>query len=117
MIDYNKTFAELDQFLSGYFHQDWKDDYDWENQESLFESVVRHYKTEDTAEGIDRTTVELKAFLDLPISNEQLHKIVEEDFSSWYTPHSRGMNKRRFLEKILETLEQNDNEKPLKRIV
>ncbi len=116
MINYSKDFYALDQFFSSYFHQDWKDDYDWNQKEPLFEDVVRHYKTEDTKEGIKKTVEELTAFLQSDLSNEEIHRIVEEDFSSWYTPRSRGMNKRQFLEKVLEVLKEPNKAKALRRI-
>lgn len=115
--DYSKLFPELDQFFSGYFHQDWKDDYDWGSQEHLFEQVVRHYKTEDSQAGISKTVEELTLFLELNLTDEKIHRIVEEEFSSWYTPRSRGMNKRQFLEKVLEVLKEPiETAQTLKRI-
>jgi len=117
MNNYSKEFHNLDQFFSGYFHQNWKDDYDWSGKESLFENVVRHYKTEDTAEGVKKTIAELTAFLNSELTDEEIHKIVEEDFSSWYTPRSRGMNKRQFLEKVLEILKEPNNGQALRRII
>lgn len=117
MKDYSKDYHEVDQFFSGYFHQDWKDDYEWNDREPSFEDVTRHYKTEDTKEGIEKTIAELTAFLNLGLTDAEIHRIVEEDFSSWYTPRSRGMNKRQFLEKVLEILKVPNNEQSLKRIV
>lgn len=116
MVDYSKEFNDIDQFFSDYFHQDWKDDYKWNGKELLFENVVRHYKTEDTSEGVIKTVNQLNEFLNLDLSDEEIHRIVEEDFSSWYTPRSRGMNKRQFLEKVLEVLKESDNAQSLKRI-
>ena len=111
-----ENYYFLYQFLGGYFHQDWKDDYDWKGKEPLFEDVVHHYKTEDSKEGVVETINQLTEFLNSDLSDEEIHRIVEEDFSSWYTPRSRGMNKRKFLEKVLEILKEPDNAQALKRI-
>lgn len=118
MKTYREKYSELYQFLGGYFHPDWKECFDWKGQSPMFELVVRHYKAEeDSSMGIAKTTAELEEFLSLPLSDRELEQIVDDEFTAWYTPRSRGMSKRQFLEKILAILKEPiETISPIKRI-
>jgi hypothetical protein len=118
MKKYRERFYELSQFLGGYFHFDWDACFDWHGQSPTFELVVRHAKMEDSPQGIQKTIDELQEFLSLPLSDEEFQEIVTHEFGAVYTPHSRGMNDRQFLEKILEILKQpHEPMSPIKRVI
>ncbi|MEJ7714053.1 MAG: hypothetical protein WKF84_30445 [Pyrinomonadaceae bacterium] len=47
VTEYQRQFPDL-AYLMGYFHQDWKDVYDWQGAEPTFEAVVRHFRSVDS---------------------------------------------------------------------
>ena len=113
-MDLTEKYPALTNVI-GYLHQDWKDDYDWEGAEPMFEAVVRHYKAENPPTTVKQATQELNQFLALPLSDKKLHRIVEEEFHSWYTPRTRDMDKRQFLEAVLSILKEREETPSLKR--
>jgi hypothetical protein len=106
MKSYTDQFPALYQFLGGYFNQDWKEFYDWQDETPNFEAVVRYYKSVTSPTVIAQVLQELQEFLGLPLSDEELEEIVNQEFLAWYTPRSRGLTKRQWLEAMLPILQE-----------
>ena len=109
-MNYAKQFYNLDQFLGGYFHQDWVYVFDWKGKKPNFEDVVRYYRQEQHPDYLAKVINELQAFLELPLSEDQLKKILSREFYVAYSPHRFNITIRYWLERILDILEgKNDS--------
>ncbi len=106
IITYDSRFPELGQFLGGFFHQDWKDVLDWQEQQPNFEEVVRFYKTQALPTEVVNATEQLRQFLKLPMGEQEFNEVVTYEFGGSYTPRSRGLTKRQWLEAVLKVLEE-----------
>lgn len=91
MKEYKQRYYNLFQLFGSYFHQDWKDDYDWQGKEPNFEDVIRHYKTEDSFDGIQQSKSELNDLLSLKLNENELRDVITKDFISSYTGRRRGL--------------------------
>lgn len=105
-MDYRKQFYDLNQFIGGYFHQDWGIDYDWKGEEPDFETVVRFYKAKNPPATVARTTEQLQRFLALRLDDEQVEEVVGREFRSFYNPGPRGLTERQWLEEVLKILKE-----------
>ncbi|MGH9903188.1 MAG: contact-dependent growth inhibition system immunity protein, partial [Pyrinomonadaceae bacterium] len=72
MDDFRRRFPGTYQFLNGYFHQDWKGDYDWRGEPPNFEAVARFYRSQASGGEVTRTAGELRELLALPLSDAEL---------------------------------------------
>lgn len=115
MKDYKQKYYNLYQFLGGYFHQDWRYDYDLEGGKPEIESVVRHYKSEAGENTLEKVVSEMESLLSENLSEKELDNATDELGSYHYAPATHGTYKK-FLEKILEVLKEPNNAKALKRI-
>jgi hypothetical protein len=106
--NFNADFYELHQFLGGYFHQFWKESYNWHGEKPNFEAVVKFYKSSDAPESVAETTEELRHFLSLNLSEKEIHDLFVKKNGIWYVPSSRNMNYRQWLEAILGILEEEN---------
>lgn len=109
----NNTFPKLSSFLAAYFYPYWQKEYDWNGEEPNFESVARHYKTENAPHIVKRAAEELQQILELPLSDSELEKKTE-DFFDYYQGDDLPL--RQVLQNILKVLKETDNAKSLKRI-
>lgn len=109
----SNDFPELSDFLAAYFYPYWRDEYDWNGEESSFEAVARHYKIENAPHIVRQTTKELQQFLDLPLSDSELYE-KSRYFFHYY--QGDGLSRREVLENILKVLKDPNSAKPLKRI-
>lgn len=103
---YTRLFPALEQFLSGYFYHGWQESYDWQDQAPNFEAVVYFFKFSTVPSEITQVIKELQQFLALPLSDEQLVEIVNYEFAVSYTPRSRGLTKRQWLEAMVPILQE-----------
>ena len=106
MRNYQENYPALYQFLGAYFNQDWKDFYDWQGETPNFEAVVCYYKSTDPPTTVARVIKELQIFLEQPLSDKELEGIVDREFLAEYTPRSRGLTKRQWLEAMLPILQE-----------
>lgn len=78
----NKDFPELQQFLAGYFHQDWVDDHKDAND------VITTFITEASAETIAKVKEELNTLLLVDQSEQALQDFLFSDIGCcYYYPH------------------------------
>lgn len=104
MIDLEKDYYELDQFLGGYFYQSWASGYFWTNgKPPSFEDVVRHYKTEVSSDVLAKTVHQLEAILQLPINDDDFETMAVNFTTSGFSPMK---TQRGFLNRVLEILKE-----------
>jgi hypothetical protein len=116
VASYTERFPNLFQFLSAYFTQDWKELYDWQDQSPKFEEVVRYYKVTSPPNTIHKVSQELESFLKLSLGLRKLEQVLSDEFMVWYTPRSRGMDKKQWLEVVLQVLQEPDTHSKLRLI-
>lgn len=114
MDDFRQRFRALDQFLSGYFHQDWKDDYDWQGAVPNTEEVARFFKSQNPPADVARTAEELRRFLAL--GDEEVRDALDR-ISLAYNPRARGLSHRQWLENLLRVLTDPDEPPSALRLV
>lgn len=106
--EYSRQFPQVRKILATYFHEDMFDGFDWSGHEKNYKSVVRHIKSIQSEESLSRKIIELKEFLILSQNwdEDKLEDVLLKDFSgSIYAP-GVGVTYRKFLEDILEILEE-----------
>jgi hypothetical protein len=108
MVNYKKSYYELNQFLGCYFHQDWKEVMDWQGKTPNFEAIVRFYKLTNPQLTVRQTIEELQGILSLKLSDKKLSEILERDFGVAFNPSYVSLTDRRWLESILKILEDSD---------
>jgi CdiI immunity protein len=101
----DRKFPKLRNLLGGYFHQDWKSDYDWQGNQPNFEEVIQFYKTVNPKNTVSQATNELREFLDLPLDELDLKNALQ-DVGVFYSPKTRKMTYKQWLESILTILEK-----------
>ncbi|VVN61733.1 hypothetical protein PS687_04158 [Pseudomonas fluorescens] len=78
----NKNFPELQQFLAGYFHQDWVDEHKSAND------VIAYFISEASAETIEQVKQELEKLMLTAQSEQQLQEFLFYEIGcSYYYPH------------------------------
>jgi uncharacterized protein (UPF0276 family) len=105
MENFENAFHNLKQFLGGYFHQFWKEALEWQGKHPNFEDVVEFYKSNDSFENVSETAEELRKFIALNLSEENMRKLFVRH-GIWYGPQYQNMTYRQWLEAILTILEQ-----------
>ena len=104
-MGYKERYPKLYQFLGSYFHQDWKDDYDWQGETPDFEAVIHHYKMTNPRATVTQAAGELEQLLALPLDEDQLDDAAQR-LGSVYNPRARGLTGRQWLERILHILHE-----------
>lgn len=99
-------FPKLRNLLGGYFHQNWKYDYNWQGNQPNFEEVVRFYKTVNPVMTVSEAANDLHKFLNLQISESDLGDFFQGT-GICYNPIARKMTYRDWLERILIILEDS----------
>ena len=106
MKNYEEKFPEFYQFLGSYFHQDWKDFSDWKGQNPCFEGIVRHFKLIDSKSKAKEELTELKDFLSLGLTENEIEQILRTDWGIAFRPAYINLTHKAWLERILEILEE-----------
>jgi hypothetical protein len=89
-------FPALFQFLAGYFHQDWRCDYETEDD------VVRSFIADSSVETISRVEDELQLVLRTIPSEDELQRFLFDEIGcAYYYPHAWPSGKA-WLEHILD---------------
>ncbi len=105
---FSKQFPQVAKILGLYFHEDMFDGYEWKNNKPNYQAVVRYIKSVQQSEHLSAKISELREFLifSKEWDEDKLEDILLNDFSgSIYAP-GIGITYRRFLEDILEILEE-----------
>ena len=91
--------------LMGYFHQDWKDCYLWD-EEPDYPAIIRFYKTNNGVNWVNQTTIELKEFLSKEYDETTLKEALYRHFvMQLHLPHW-NLTYREWLEDVLKILEE-----------
>jgi CdiI immunity protein len=107
-MDTKSKFPKLCNLLGAYFHQDWKYDYDWKQNQPNFEEVVRFYKISNPVNTVSQATEELRKFLNLQLTEADLDDILQ-GIGVCYNPKARKMTYHQWLESILHILEDSSD--------
>ncbi len=106
MKNYKERFPELNQYLGGLFHQAWKEVFEWNQQKSSFEGVVRYFKLRNSECYEEDELFELKKFLSLDLSKEEIEVILRNEWGIAFRPAYINLTHREWLEEILRILEE-----------
>lgn len=109
MKDYSKLFPRLSRLMS-YFFQGWKTLYDWQEGNSHYEELVRHFKAESSPKEIAQSIDELEQFLQIDLDENKLHDILVHEFRANIYPPGIEMTYRHWLGKVLEILKDESTE-------
>lgn len=116
MQDFRRRYYDLEQFLSGFFHQDWKEVYDWQGETPSFEGVVRHFKSVAKPDELRRTAEQLRQFLSLALSDGEIAETFDQIHLA-YNARARGGTERGWLEAILKILTDDSAPAPPPRFI
>lgn len=109
-----QKYDDLAQLFNGYFFPYWQQAFVWQDAEPSYEAVLRHYKTEDSAQGIKKTTAQLAEILSLALTDEEFKDLTSVLGFNYYS--NGEISRRARLEEFLEVLKEKNNAKPLRRI-
>jgi hypothetical protein len=105
MNEYKKKYPHIVEFL-GFFGQDWKIMFEWENITPNHETAIRKLKIDAEESGTLLATIsELKELLSLE-TDDEFYKRIVLGFGSAFYPHGIGLNYYQWLEKILSILKE-----------
>ena len=94
-----KDFTSLAQFLGGYFHQDWVDEF------STYEDAIAAFKNGEPAEYISFVCEELERTLLLIRGGAEDPERVLKQLGCYYNPTAAGLCVADWFEKIQEQLQ------------
>ena len=99
-------YRDLMHLFGGYFHQDWKDSY-WWDQEPDYRLVVRTYKREVPEEEVKCAAAQLRELIEVTrdLDEEELGELTGQLGSCLYPP-GLGMTEREWLAEVLGILEE-----------
>lgn len=109
-----QKYDGLAQLFKGYFFPYWQQAFVWQGAEPTYEAVLRHYKTEDSAEGIKTTTAQLEEILSLPLTDGEFKDLTNALGFNCYSTNETS--RRVHLESFLEVLKAENNAVSLTRI-
>lgn len=113
-----QQYYELGQFFGGYFHQHWKELYDWEGKEPTFEPIVHLCIHESSGDELRKTIEQLEQLISQRLDEQELRQVVTRTLGANIYAQGMGMTYQRWLEEVLEILKTGHvPEKLLKRIV
>ncbi|NEP45369.1 MAG: hypothetical protein F6K35_41580 [Okeania sp. SIO2H7] len=95
-----KKLPNLEQFLSGYFHEDWK------VQATDAEAVIQLYLNDGTTSIVPQVINEIDRLLGMNLSEEQLSDILIYDLGCCYDPQFQGMSDVEWLRWVRTSLKQ-----------
>lgn len=104
-MDYHKEFFGI-WGLYRTFNQDWVPSYDWKGRVPTFQPIIRYFKTTESEETVAALINQIDRLLNLPLSESEFERVVDEELGSEYTPQSQGLNDRQFLEESLKILKE-----------
>ncbi len=105
-MELRERFPAFGNLIGSYLHQDWKDDYYWDNNNFHYASVVRYFKTHNPTLWIEQTVHELKELLALGLDEERLEDALYNHFALGTMPSYWNMTFKQWLEEVLKILEE-----------
>jgi CdiI immunity protein len=109
MKDYSKLFPELSR-LMGYFLLGWETLYNWQEENSHYKELVRHFKTESSPKEIAQSIDELEQFIQIDLDENELHDILVHEFRANIYPPGMEMTYRHWLGEVSKILKDEDTE-------
>ena len=94
-------FPELTQFLGGYLHEDWVDDYETADE------AVFHFLSVARVEQVSAAKRELDAFMKLNLDDASLAEALSLDLGCSYYPPGDGLSCREWLSTVQALLTQH----------
>ncbi len=90
-------YPALQNFLSGYFHQDWQDEHD------TADAVVDYYRDSESPEQVGQTRAEAEALLGQDLDDDALGARLQA-LGSEYDPTRDGATWRGWLQRVAQAL-------------
>jgi hypothetical protein len=103
-MNYEERFPKLADFLGCSFHQEGLAVLDWQGRKPNDRDAAQFYKTLYKPHVVIRIVGELREFLGLPLTEEEIKKAVWS-FGITRNPANTGRTFRGWLEEVLEVLE------------
>jgi len=102
-MSYYESHRSLSELFAGYLNQDWKDIYVWNGTEPNYQSIIRKYKTEDSIEGINKTTTQLKDLMNIGrnFDYDEWVEVLSYDMGLGLRPKGFGISHKEWLEEVL----------------
>ena len=101
------TYKELFQLFSGYFHQDWEDEFIWEDgEEKHFRAATEAYREDCLKEELEATIKELETLLNQHYTDQTLEDIVAYKLGCAIDPEGFGLDYQQFLIEVLKNLKK-----------
>ncbi len=104
----NNEFSQLEQFLGGYFHQDWMDEFGVE------EMAIKAYAEGVNQQTINNTLDELDKLLSLGLPEAALRQMMVDNLLCEYNPDPDGISMTNWLHWVRNTLAKYAAEKAAK---
>ena len=94
----NSDLSHLEQFLGGYFHQDWMID------DTDAESVLDRYLSDTPPAAVQQTISEVERLLGRGLAEDQLHAPFIQALGCYYNPAAQGMSYTEWLNWVRDSL-------------
>jgi hypothetical protein len=104
MLASDKRFKEAEQFMSGYFHQDWRYILEEAHQPPTVDGAIAFAIEQCSREALQETVTSLKKILQENPSEEILEDFFCEQGGMEYDPHLAGSTFRTFTQYVLDAL-------------
>jgi CdiI immunity protein len=109
MKDYSKLFPVLSKLMS-YFFQGWTTLYNWQEKNSNYKELVRHFKAESSPKEIAQSIYELEQFLQINLDESKLRDILVHNLRANIYPPGIEMTYRHWLSEVLKVLKEETEE-------
>lgn len=97
----NQDYPELQQFLAGYFNQDWAEDH----KNAI--DVVRFFISETPTDAIEEVQAELKKLILAPKTEQELQDFLFKDLGCYYYYKNEWKDGKAWLNHIASFLENH----------
>ncbi|WP_124429834.1 contact-dependent growth inhibition system immunity protein [Pseudomonas sp. R2-37-08W] len=94
----NQDYPELQQFLAGYFNQDWIDDHDSAND------VINFFRSESSDETLTTVQLELAKLISTPKTEQELQHYLLFDIGCYYYYPNEWNDGRTWLKHVASAL-------------
>ena len=98
----DSEFPALFQLFGGYFHRDWRDEYDTPA------AALSAFLEEAPPAAVREAVVELDRLLELPLGQDGLGRLLRQGFDCNYMPSTDGLDDSQWLRLVRERLQPRD---------